>query len=57
VEPVAAPGVLLAREDGLLIGTGDGSVLVTDLQLDGKKRMSAREFLRGHPIANGETAR
>jgi len=31
-------------------------VLVTDLQLDGKKRMSAREFLRGHPIADGETA-
>src|SRR5207244_1117679 len=28
-EPVAAPGILHAREDGLLIGTGDGSVLVT----------------------------
>ena len=55
-EPVAAPGVLCAREDGLLIGTGDGSVLVTDLQLDGKKRMSAREFLRGHPVAAGEIA-
>jgi len=55
-EPVLAPGALRAREDGLLIGTGDGSLLVTDLQLDGKKRMSAREFLRGHPIADGETA-
>jgi len=55
-EPVAAPGFLQARDDGLLIGTGDGAVLVTDLQLDGKKRMSAREFLRGHPIPNGETA-
>jgi methionyl-tRNA formyltransferase len=55
-EPVAAPGVLNAREDGLLIGTGDGVVLVTDLQLDGKKRMSARDFLRGYPIANGEIA-
>jgi len=55
-EPVAAPGVLHVREDGLLIGTGDGSMLVTDLQLDGKKRMGAREFLRGHPIADGDTA-
>jgi methionyl-tRNA formyltransferase len=55
-EPVLAPGVLQSRENGLLIGTGDGSVLVTDLQLDGKKRMSAREFLRGHPIADGDTA-
>ena len=57
VEPVVAPGVLQAREDGLLIGTGDGCVLVTDLQLDGKKRMSAREFLRGHPISAGEIAK
>jgi methionyl-tRNA formyltransferase len=56
VDPVLAPGVLRAREDGLLIGTGDGSVLVTDLQLYGKKRMSAREFLRGHPISAGEIA-
>ena len=55
-EPVAPPGVLHAREDGLLIGTGDGSVLVTDLQLDGKKRMSAREFLRGHPLSAGGIA-
>ena len=55
-EPVAAPGVLRATDDGLLIGTGDGAVLVTDLQLDGKKRMTAREFLRGHPIADGGIA-
>ena len=55
-EPIMMPGVLRVSDDGLLIGTGDGSVLVTDLQLDGKKRMNAREFLRGHPISNGETA-
>ena len=46
-EPVLAPGALQAREDGLLIGTGDGCVLATDVQLEGKKRMSARDFLRG----------
>lgn len=55
-EPVLASGVMQAREDGLLIGTGDGSVLVTDLQIDGKRRMAAREFLRGHVIAAGEIA-
>ena len=55
-EPIATPGVLRTTDDGLFIGTGDGSVLVTDLQLDGKKRMSAREFLRGHPIQAGEIA-
>ena len=50
-EPVLGAGALQAREDGLLIGTGDGCVLVGDVQLEGKKRMSAREFLRGHAIA------
>ncbi len=46
-KPVLAPGALQSREDGLLIGTGDGCVLATDVQLEGKKRMSARDFLRG----------
>jgi methionyl-tRNA formyltransferase len=55
--PVAAPGVVLASEEGLLIGTGDGAVLVTELQLEGKKRMRASEFLRGHPIPAGEIAK
>jgi len=55
-EPAGAPGVVLASNDGLLIGTGDGAVLVTELQLDGKKRMNAREFLRGHPIPDGGIA-
>ena len=48
-----APGIVLPSSDGLWVGTGDGSVLITDLQLEGKKRMEAREFLRGHPIAPG----
>ena len=56
-EPIVAPGILKVREDGLLIGTGDGAVLVTDLQLDGKKRMSALDFLRGYPISLGEVAK
>ena len=55
-EPSLAPGVLNAHADGLLIGTGDGCVLVGDVQLEGKKRMSAREFLRGHAITDGGIA-
>ena len=46
-EPVLVPGALQSSEDGLLIGTGDGCVLASDVQLEGKKRMSARDFLRG----------
>lgn len=55
-EPADAAGMVLASAAGLLIGTGDGSVLVTELQLEGKKRMAAPEFLRGHPILPGEIA-
>jgi methionyl-tRNA formyltransferase len=46
-------GVVMPSSDGLWVGTGDGSILITDLQLEGKKRMEAREFLRGHPIPAG----
>jgi methionyl-tRNA formyltransferase len=55
-ELVRAPGVVQRRDDGMLIGTGDGCVLATDVQLEGKKRMSAREFLRGNPITDGQIA-
>lgn len=51
--PTLPPGVAQAAENGLLIGTGDGAVLVTDLQIEGKKRMSAIEWLRGQTIEPG----
>ena len=51
----AAPGTILsADERGIEIACGDDrSVVVTELQAPGKKRMSAADFLRGHPIAEG----
>jgi methionyl-tRNA formyltransferase len=55
-QPALAAGELRTRNDGLLIGTGDGCVLATDVQLEGKKRMSARDFLRGHTVSAGEIA-
>lgn len=48
------PGeVLRADQRGLLVGAGEGAVLLRDIQLEGKRRMSAGEFLRGHPVAVG----
>ncbi len=45
----AAAGALLVSHDAeLLVGTGDGALLLTDLQLEGKKRMPARDLLRGN---------
>jgi methionyl-tRNA formyltransferase len=46
-------GVVMPSSDALWVGTGDGSLLITDLQLEGKKRMDAKEFLRGHPVPAG----
>ncbi|MEW4289190.1 methionyl-tRNA formyltransferase [Rossellomorea marisflavi] len=45
----AVPGEVLAiEEDGFIVSTGDDtSIKVTDLQPSGKKRMSAKDYLRG----------
>ena len=47
----AAPGTVLGLSSrGLEIACGQGSVLVQELQLAGHKRLTAPEFLRGHPL-------
>lgn len=38
------------RKDALLIQTGDGILAVKELQLEGKKRMTAENFLRGYEV-------
>ncbi len=45
--------VLRADKRGILVGAGRGAVLLRDIQLEGKKRMMAGEFLRGHPVTLG----
>jgi len=42
------PGEILKRDTELVIATADSSVLLTEVQLEGKRRMSTAEFLRGH---------
>ena len=51
----AEPGTILdTKGKGIEIACGDGeSIVITELQAPGKKRMSAADFLRGHPIAGG----
>ncbi|CAI8795372.1 10-formyltetrahydrofolate:L-methionyl-tRNA(fMet) N-formyltransferase [Brevibacillus sp. IT-7CA2] len=42
------PGTIIAREeDGIVVTCGSGAVKITELQPEGKKRMSALDFLRG----------
>lgn len=38
-------------KEGLLIKTGDGVLEITELQMPNLKRMSAKEYLRGHTLA------
>ena len=45
--------VLRADRRGLLVGAGAGAVLLRDVQMEGKRRMPAGEFLRGHPVVAG----
>ncbi|MEW6696045.1 MAG: methionyl-tRNA formyltransferase [Bacillota bacterium] len=50
----AAPGtVLAAGSSGILVQTGKGQILITELQLQGSKRMDVDQFLRGKQIAPG----
>ncbi len=45
--PKGAPGSILTEKNMLLVATGDGMLRVDVLQMAGKKRMEARDFLNG----------
>jgi methionyl-tRNA formyltransferase len=48
-------GVVIVQEEALLVGCGGGSLLALDeVQMEGKRRMSAAEFLRGYQVRSGE---
>ena len=48
------PGtVLRAGADGIRVATGAGTLLLTELQLEGRKRMPAEAFLRGAGLREG----
>ena len=50
-----APGTLTVEGETLLAGCGEGSTLAFDeVQMEGKRRMSAAEFLHGHQVKSGE---
>lgn len=51
---VGEPGrVVRADKHGILVAAGQGGALLREVQLEGKRRMTAREFLLGNPIAVG----
>jgi len=42
------PGEVLRSDKDLIVATGKGALSLTEVQLEGKRRMTAAEFLRGH---------
>src|SRR5438445_786579 len=44
------PGEILRKNRELVVATSDRALSVTDVQLEGKRRMSAAEFLRGRAL-------
>ena len=56
--PDGKPGtVVWVGSDFIEVKTGKGSFLIREVQLEGGKRMSARDFLPGHPVAVGTLLR
>ena len=56
--PQGEPGVVIGSfmagiAGSLLVSCGKGVVIIRSLQLEGQRRMTAKEFLRGRPIPPG----
>lgn len=46
--------VLAAGKDGIIIGCGEKALRILELQKEGGKRMTAEQFLAGHPVKVGD---
>ena len=52
---VSAPGTVLhAHGDELTVATGFGAIALNEVQREGKRPTTAREFLAGYPVAQGD---
>ena len=50
-----APGTIVsASADGILVSCGSGLLNLTEVQIEGGRRLSAADFLRGHPLQAGD---
>jgi methionyl-tRNA formyltransferase len=47
------PGTILSTAGGLDVACQEGSLLLLELQQEGKRRLPVEDFLRGHPLEPG----
>ncbi len=54
--PKAKPGYIIEimPEEGLVVKTKNGALLVEELQAQGKRRMNASDYIRGHEVKIGD---
>ena len=53
--PGYKPGEIISSDkQGILVACGQDCLLVNELQIEGKRRMTSREFILGHQITKGE---
>jgi methionyl-tRNA formyltransferase len=50
----ANPGEVVSVQDGILVGTGEGLLLISELQAPGGKRLNAQAFVQGHHLKVGD---
>ena len=50
---VAEPGTVVTLDDGIAVATGTGTLVLDEVQLEGRKRLSAAEFARGGQVRIG----
>lgn len=51
----AKPGTIMdVTKDSIIVACGEGCLAITELQIEGKKKMSVRDFLLGYNISAGE---
>jgi len=54
VERAAAAGEIMVQSGHLFVGCAAGALELLEVQLEGKKRMPAADFIHGHQPRNGE---
>ena len=48
------PGEVISLEEGIEVACGEGSLLLQEVQLEGRRRVLWEDFLRGYPLSIGE---
>lgn len=53
-EPTLPGEIISVSGEGIVVATGEGNLRIEELQIEGKRRMKAQEFIAGHKIRPGD---